>query len=195
MLSELDVINEMLSVLGEAPLNEIDEEHPLVPAAKRIMRIATYRIQSESWWFNREFVTLLPDPNTGEVLVPADAIRVDPQDRTWQLVQRGRRLYDPINSTYNIGANVPAVLIRLVPFADLPPTAQQVISLESQVEFNKAHDGDEVKLRLLLGKLGEVTRLLRAEHTRSIDVNLIKAPAHQRKMQFITGYRRRIHPW
>lgn len=195
MLSELDVVNEMLSVLGEAPLNEIDEEHPLVPAARRILRIATYRIQSESWWFNRETVTLHPDPDTGEVLVPPDAIRVDPQDRSWNLIQRGRRLYDPVNATYTIGEKVPAVLIRNLPFDDLPPSAQHAVSLEAQVEFNKAHDGDETKLRLLIGKQAEMARLLRAEHIRNVDANLINAPAHQRKLQFINGYRRRFHPW
>lgn len=195
MLSELDVINEMLSVLGEAPLNEIDEEHPLVPAAKRILRIATYRIQSESWWFNRELVTLHPDPTTGEVLTPADSIRADPQDRTWDLIQRGRRLYDTTNATYEIGKDVPVVLIRLIPFTDLPPTAQQVISLAAQVEFNKAHDADETKLRLLVSTLQEYTLRLRAEHTRNVDANLINAPAHQRKIQFIHGYARRFRPF
>ena len=187
MLQELDIVNEMLSTLGEAPLNELDEEHPLVPAARRIITIATYRLQSEGWWFNREHVTLHPDPTTGEVLTPADAIRADPRDRGLNFVQRGRRLYDPENATYNIGQEVPVVLIRNVPFADLPPTAQHVISLTAQVEFNKAYDGDETKVRMLTQALGQTTTLLRREHTRNVDTNLLDAPAHQRKINFIRG--------
>lgn len=192
MLSELDVVNEMLSTLGEAPLNEVDEEHPLVPAAKRIIRVATYRVLSESWWFNEERVTLQPDPTTGEVLTPTDTIRADPVDRSWNLVQRGRRLYDPNNATYNIGEPVPIILVRSIPFTDLPPTAQHYVSLLSQVMFNKAYDGDEVKLRTLAADMQQSLLMLRAEHIRNVDANLIKAPAHQYKMQFIRGFTRRI---
>lgn len=192
MLSELDVINEMLSTLGEAPLNELDEEHPLVPAARRIMRVATYRVLSESWWFNEERATLPHDPDTGEVLTPADTIRADPEDRSWVLVQRGRRLYDPLSGSYNIGKPVKVILIRSIPFADLPPTAQHYVSLLSQVTFNKAYDGDEVKLRTLAADMQQALLVLRAEHARNVDANLLKAPAHQYKMQFIRGFVRRV---
>lgn len=187
MLSELDVVNEMLSTLGEAPLNALDEEHPLVPAARRIIRIASYRLQAETWWFNQETVTLGNDPDTGEVLVPADAIRVDPSDRSWNLVQRGRRLYDPQNATYNIGKAVPSVLVRNIPFDDLPPTAQHVVSLTAQMEFNKSYDGDETKLSMLGAALNLARATLHAEHIRNVDANLLEAPAHQIKMNFIRG--------
>jgi len=192
MLSELDVVNEMLSTLGEAPLNALDDEHPLVPAARRIVRIASYRLQAEAWWFNQETITLNNDPNTGEVLLPSDAIRVDPSDRNWNLVQRGRRYYDPSNATYNIGEPVPSVLVRNVPFDDLPPTAQHVVSLTAQVEFNKAYDGDEVKLSMLGAALNLARATLHAEHIRNVDANLIEAPAHQAKINFIRGTSIRI---
>ena len=187
MLSELDVVNEMLSTLGEAPLNELDDEHPLVPAARRIIRIASYRIQAEAWWFNQEHVTLVNDPDTGEVLVPADAIRVDPKDRNWNLVQRGRRLYDPENATYNIGEPVPSVLVRNIPFDDLPPTVQHAVSLTAQVEFNKSYDGDETKLSMLGAALNLARASMHAEHIRNVDANLLLAPAHQAKLNFIRG--------
>lgn len=192
MLSELDVVNEMLSTLGEAPLNELDDEHPLVPAARRIIRIASYRIQAEAWWFNQETVTLVHDPNTGEVLVPSDAIRVDPSDRSWNLIQRGRRLYDPQNATYKINEPVPAVLVRNVPFDDLPPSVQHVVSLTAQVEFNKSYDGDETKLSMLGGALNLARMSMHAEHIRNVDANLLLAPAHQAKMNFIRGTSIRI---
>ena len=187
MLSELDVVNEMLSTLGEAPLNELDDEHPLVPAARRIIRIASYRIQAEAWWFNQEHVTLGNDPDTGEVLAPADAIRVDPKDRNWHLVQRGRRLYDPENATYNIGEPVPSVLVRNIPFDDLPPTVQHAVSLTAQVEFNKSYDGDETKLSMLGAALNLARASMHAEHIRNVDANLLLAPAHQAKLNFIRG--------
>lgn len=192
MLSELDVVNEMLSTLGEAPLNELDDEHPLVPAARRIIRIASYRIQAEAWWFNQETVTLVHDPNTGEVLVPSDAIRVDPSDRSWNLIQRGRRLYDPQNATYKINEPVPAVLVRNIPFDDLPPSVQHVVSLTAQVEFNKSYDGDETKLSMLGGALNLARMSMHAEHIRNVDANLLLAPAHQAKMNFIRGTSIRI---
>lgn len=192
MLSELDVVNEMLSTLGEAPLNELDDEHPLVPAARRIIRIASYRVQAEAWWFNQETITLSHDPRTGEVLLPSDAIRADPSDRSWNLIQRGRRLYDPQNATYNIGEKVPSVLVRNVPFDDLPPTVQHVVSLTSQVEFNKSYDGDETKLSMLGAALNLARAAMHAEHIRNVDANLLTAPAHQAKMNFIRGTSLRI---
>lgn len=190
-LTELDVVNEMLSTLGELPLNDLDEAHPLVPSCRRTLRISASVLQTESWWFNIETLTLNQNED-GEVLVPNDAIRADPIDRTWHLIQRGRKLYDPYNATYNIGENVAVNLVRDLAFDLLPPSAQQVVSLSAQLRFNKAYDGDETKIRLLAQEYGEAMKLLRAEHIRNMDVNILQRPSHQYTMNFINGSRRRI---
>lgn len=192
-LSELDVVNEMLGGLGEAPLNTLDEEHPLVPAARRTLRLAAAELQAQRWWFNSEFVTLAPDPSTGDVITPGDAISVDPVDPYDHLVQRGRRLYDPTNETYNIARSIRCKLVREIPYEDLPRIAQNLISTQAQFNFNKAYDGDRQKLSLLSDELARATAVLRAEHVSAMDVNLLETRSHLQKLNFIRGGTRRYY--
>lgn len=173
-MTELDVLNKMLATLGEAPLQDLDEEHPLVPAAKRQI-VATIGIElGRGWWFNRETVELHPDPHSGFVYVPGDTLSVDPAVTTSHLVQRGRRLYDTQNSTYSIAETVTVKLVRGLPFEDLPPNAQVLIAAEATVRFNLDYEGDRQKLEEAKAE-SRIARIeLGREEIRNTDVNLFR---------------------
>jgi hypothetical protein len=163
----------MLSTLGEAPLNSIEEDHPMVASGVRQLRVVSYREQAKGWWFNKETVTLQPDAATGEVFVPGDCISVDPTDPYTHLVQRGRRLYDPTKQTYKLPNSVPVNMTRFVPFDDLPPTAAVYIGTSAVLMFQKSYDADPNKTRQLVADRGEALVALNSEHIRSMDVNIL----------------------
>ena len=180
-LTELDVINEMLASLGESPLNTIDEDHPLVPAGRRLLRFASMREQAKSWWFNKELVTLSPDPLSGAIVTPMDSIRVDPCNSSLHYVQRGRRLYQPHAPAsvdkYKFTAAVECWLVRNIAFEDLPPTAQYLISCAAVMDFQKAYDADAQKFQQIQLDYRAALTNLNAEHIRSQNVNLLYRPS------------------
>ena len=54
-MTKLDIINDMLATIGEAPLNELDARHPHVAAGLRILDQKNREIQvngGAGWWFN-----------------------------------------------------------------------------------------------------------------------------------------------
>ena len=51
-LTTLDVVNDMLGLLGERRVNAIDEPHPLIPDALAKLDTASSTVQAVMWWFN-----------------------------------------------------------------------------------------------------------------------------------------------
>lgn len=181
-LTELDVINDMLASLGEAPLNSIEEDHPMVASGVRQLRVASYREQAKGWWFNKETVVLQPDVATQEIFVPGDCISVDPTDPFTNLVQRDRRLYDPSKTTFKFTVNVPVNMTRYVEFQDLPPTAAVYIGQCAVLMFQKSYDADPNKTKLLMMDKQEALMALNSEHIRNADVNLLNKASTAERM-------------
>jgi hypothetical protein len=59
-VTTLSIVNEMLGLLGELPINDLDAFHPVVPRALAALSTANATIQAKPWWFNTEFPTLAP---------------------------------------------------------------------------------------------------------------------------------------
>lgn len=186
-ITELDVVNECLASLGEVPLNSLDDEHSFVPAARRHLRLANGREQAKGWWFNRETVILTPDPQSNFIYVPEDTISVDPSSQWTHLVQRGRRLYDPLGAGYAIGKQVSVSLIRLIPFEELPPPAAAYISLCAQRDFQKAFDADRMKVEQIYKERQEAWVTLRAEDIRNVGANLLYKPSTMARFNALGG--------
>ena len=187
-LTQLDVVNDMLATLGEAPVNEISDGHPLVPTGVRMLSTANAREQTKSWWFNKELTDLAPD-NTGTIYLPTDTLRVDPQEPSLHYVQRGRRLYKPYapasEDKYKFSHTVRCWLVRLVPFEDLPPPAQMAFSFAAQLDFMKAYDADVNKFKEVQSQYQIALVTLNAENIRNQNTNLLKG--HRLLTQLDTG--------
>lgn len=175
--TQLDVCNDMLATLGEAPLNTLEDGHPLIPAMVRAISMANWREQSKAWWFNRELTTLNPD-NAGVIYLPSDTIRVDPSNPALDYVQRGRKLYQPYapptQDKYKFTSPVECWLVRCLPFEDLPAAAQTYVAYSAHLDFQRGYDGDPQKTDGLKLALRDAFLTLNAEHTRNLNINLLK---------------------
>jgi hypothetical protein len=138
-----------------------------------MLRVASFREQAKGWWFNRELTTLKPEPDTGFVFVPADAISVDPMEPSRSYVQRGRRLYNPATQSYKFTQEIKVQIIRNVPFGELPPSAAAFIGLTAVLAFQKTFDADSNKTKLLMNDLRDAYVTMNSEHIRAQDVNLL----------------------
>jgi len=172
-LTELDIVNDCLATLGEAPLNSLNEDHPLVAAGLKLLREATARVQAQGWWFNREVVTLQPDAGTGHIALPADFLSVDPSDRGQRYTERGRRLYDLERQSVLFDHPVNVAIIRLVRFRDLPWSAQDLVRAATVIRFVESYDADPQRIEQVRIDYVEAFRACNTEHTRFTQPNLL----------------------
>ncbi len=148
LTTELDAVNQMLDVIGEAPVTSVDDTG-LVDAAmaRDLLRRVSREVQGRGWHWNTDHdVELLPtSPLPGNVLVPVDALRIDPADPTVDAVARGNRLWDRKNLTFGWSQSVKVHIVRLLPFEDMPEAARSYIALRAARQFQDRRIGSETR--------------------------------------------------
>lgn len=169
MFSELDVVNACLATIGETPLVELEDDHPMVAAARQKMRQSNVAVMHRPWWFNTDIVTL-QTANDRFVYVPRDAVAVNVIDRA-DLTQRGRRLYNRFESTYEINGPLRTVVTRDLPYDDLPTPAQLHLLNHTVLAFQTDFDGDATKMQKLGRSVQESYVSLNTEHIRQVRLN------------------------
>jgi len=83
-------------------------------------------IQSQGWHFNTEYKYPLTPNTEGEIILPQSTLEcdIDPLFNSnagiTDYIQRGVRLYDRENRTYNIGRELKATMVNFLDWDDLP---------------------------------------------------------------------------
>lgn len=146
LTTELDAINTMLSIIGEAPVNSV-EDTGVVDAvmARQILQETTRQVQAQAWhWNTDKGVSLVPTfPTPGDVYLPANTLMVDAVDTTHDVVQRGSRLWDRRKNTFKFDHPVIVDIVRLLPFEDLPQNARHYIMVRAGRIFQDRVVGSE----------------------------------------------------
>ncbi|WP_043879574.1 tail protein [Azorhizobium caulinodans] len=146
LTTELDAINTMLSIIGEAPVNRV-EDTGLVDAvmARQILDETMRQVQSHGWhWNTDKNVVLVPSfPAPGDVYVPDNTLQVDAMDPSIDVVQRGNRLWDRRNNTFKFSVPVEVEIVRLLPFEELPQIARHYIMVRAGRIFQDRVVGSE----------------------------------------------------
>lgn len=189
-LTTLDVVNDMLGLLGERRVNAVDEPHPMIPNALAKLKSAGDAVQAVLWWFNTEYPTLQPQVGTGHILVPNDTAACDSLTQYPRLAVRGNRLYNLDDVTDVFTSPVRVRLHRVVPFEDCPPTVRAHIAAKAKLDFQKDFDGDTTKAQILMAEVKGTYADMHAEHTRNARANLLHRPSVITKLAQIVGGRR-----
>jgi len=144
--SELDAVNMMLQVVGESPIDTLDENTLIESGmALRVLRSESRALQLKGWHFNTdEHMTLLPHVTTGEIALPPTTLSITFQeaDKDGALVYRAGKVYDRRAQTFAIGRKVYADLVLLLPFEDMPEPARNFVSIRSCRRFQDSQLGD-----------------------------------------------------
>ncbi|MGE0175241.1 MAG: hypothetical protein AB7T49_20820 [Oligoflexales bacterium] len=146
LLTELEAVNVMLSVIGEAPINTLTGAATVdVIQAKAILSQVSREVQSAGWHFNMEKdYPLVPDIHQ-EIMLAANMVQVDAdQYPELDVVQRGLRLYNRKDHTFKFDKTVNAEVIFLLPFDEIPQTARQFIVIRAARIFQDRMVGSEV---------------------------------------------------
>lgn len=146
--SELEAINTMLSVIGESPISSLSDISSVADAvtAQSILSEVSRQVQTKGWHFNTEKdFELSPDAFSKEIVIPSNAIRVDPMgdDREVDAVQRGTRLYDRVNHTFQFTKSIKCDLVILLPFDQTPQAARHYITIKAARVFQSRTVGSE----------------------------------------------------
>jgi hypothetical protein len=143
--TELSAVNSILGSIGQAPVNTLGTltsynnqeiatyENPEVSFIYNILREVNVDVQNEGWVFNRENdVELSPETSTGFINYPADALRIDVSDnsfdRSTNIVKREGKLYDKVHKSYVFDKAIKVNIVRIYDFDDLPSVFQRYIT-------------------------------------------------------------------
>lgn len=132
-MTELEAVNLMLSVIGEAPVNQIEGAATAdVIQATSILNEVSRQVQSMGWHFNTEKnYPLVPDID-GHIALAANMVRVDADNEPEvDVVQRGTRLYNRKKHTFKFERTLKAEVVFLLDFTELPQVARQYIVIRA----------------------------------------------------------------
>jgi hypothetical protein len=145
LLTELEAVNVMLSVIGEAPVNTLEGAATVdVIQAKAILQQVSREVQSVGWHFNTEKdYPLLPDVN-GNIVLASNMVLVDADtEPDIDVAQRGNKLYDRKGHTFKFASSIKAEVIYLLAFEDLPQVARQFIVVRAARIFQDRMVGSD----------------------------------------------------
>ena len=143
-MTELESINTLLAVIGEAPISQFSDilanEITDSALAQRTLNEVNSDVQAEGWTFNTDNgVKVQPDQSL-EYPLPGNVLRITfapSQYADCQYVARGNRIWDRNAKTYKIAdAQSPQVIIAdtvvsKLEWDELPYQAQQYITIRA----------------------------------------------------------------
>jgi hypothetical protein len=150
--TKLDAVNTMLSAIGEAPVSSLSSGLIEAEIAETILNTVDREVQSMGWHFNTELNKSFAQDTAGEIILPADILRADATlaAQSPNLVQRGLKMYDRTNHTFNIGASAQLDIVVQLAFDDTPEVAKRYVILRATRIFqdrvvgsNTLHDFQE----------------------------------------------------
>ncbi len=135
--AELSAVNEILSSIGESPVNTLEGDANLdVVNARRLLGKVNRQLQAQGWTFNiDEEAVLTPDSYSGLISYMPDFLSVTAAGGT-PYVNRGGYLYDRLSRTDRFDAPISVKLIVQRSFEEMPEQFKALIVAKAAKEFN-----------------------------------------------------------
>lgn len=173
VINTLSAVNTCLGTLGELPVNGVDEDHPLVPAALAKLGQETAFLQADMWWFNVEYPTLFPDPVTKQIRLPSDCVGIDSLTANPRYAVRSGVLYNLDTGMNEFPSPMRVRMHRALPFDDMPLLARALVQARAARKFHADYDGDQAKMSRLVADEGAAYIVFNAEHIRNAKANML----------------------
>ena len=188
-----EVINHLLSVIGEDPVTSAESNHPSALIAKENINRVNKELQIQKWWFNTEYNLKLSPNGIGNILVPSGTLFIDPVSTTSNLVRRGEKMYNPITHTFIFTDPIYVDVVLLLDIEDIPESAANYVQHKAALDMYVNEDGDQVKTSKLEDRVAAAWTILREDYLRSADFNAYNRPSVREvmarsRMLGITGH-------
>lgn len=179
-MTKLEAVNEMLLAIGQAPVNTLDVAGIRdVSVASTILDNVSRELQSEGHRFNSFTTTMSLDVN-GHVLIPSDALQVDPSDVYVDGIPMVDpnddvlKLYDVQNETFVWDDEVKVDLVRLLAFEALPQHARRYIVAMAKLRFQASVVGSGLLNGLIEQEVGLAYASFRRAELLQGDHNILR---------------------
>lgn len=133
--TELEAVNEMLTTIGETPVETLDNLGFTDAAiARDVLRAVSREVQTVGWFFNTDEAYVFQPDLDGNVALPANLLKVRAGgDEERVLIQRGGKLYDRTNATFTFAADTPPTcfVVWFLDYETLPETARRLIAIRA----------------------------------------------------------------
>ena len=141
-MTELEAINTLLSVIGEAPVDALPsaQQNDITDAAlaRKTLTEVKRDVLAEGWSWNTDLNYPAQKNSNNEFLLPSDTLRVTfmPSSQPhMNYVQRGLKIYDKAKRRFDFGADVSEVvvneLVRNIKWDECPHAGQQYITIRA----------------------------------------------------------------
>lgn len=145
--SELEAVNTILSVIGESPISSLQEGAAVADAvlAQSTLSEVSRQVQTKGWHFNVDKGIKLLPTNSGEIILPANCLRVDSvaDDFGVDVAQRGNRLYNRTTHTFTFDGEITVDMVVLLPFDELPQAARHYVTIKAARVFQARTVGSD----------------------------------------------------
>lgn len=164
-LQLLEAINLILPKLGEHRVTRVDIKHPTIAIIVPEIENTLKALLLKGWWFNEFKYTGIPD-SEGYITLGSDAITFTPLVSEPFATLRNGKLYNPENLDYTWDAPVTGIVKQLIPFDEIPESAQQFVLYSACVDAFATDIGASQELSIWSGHATTAYSDLLAEHIR-----------------------------
>ena len=171
--SLVDAVNVLLTNIGEQPINSLTNQKQQ-EARMALMTLEEFQKdgQARGWSWNTEVdYPFAVDPITKEVTVPPNclAFQVNPYQWDNRFMVRGKRVYDRLNRTYQVGLDttiksIEATVIWMLSWDDSPEVFNRWTTIRSARVFStRVLGSDSVTQFTAVDEQAALTELQRVE--------------------------------
>ena len=183
LTSELEAVNRVLRMMGEAPVNSLEGQFGLARQAHDSLKETSRTVQAEGWSFNTDYErTLTRTAGTNEIELSSDIsrVKIDPYEYPDnEVVQRGLKLYDRRKNTSVFEEDLTADVTYILSWTDLPEHARQYIMVKAGRQLQDQILGSADLAQINLTMEAEAKALFMEEENNAGDHNMIRGnPNH-----------------
>ena len=175
--TELQAINTMLSFIGEAPVSSITGNIGTdVAVAVNILDETSMSVQSQGWFFNREFEVTQARDSDNKVPLDSNCVQAEasrPYQYLYQYTIRNGFLYDLKNHTdvFTYNPQIDKVLVQQ--FEHLPEYARRYIVVKASRRFAARYVGATELIKMAQLDEQEAHMAFEQADSRAMDANML----------------------
>lgn len=174
LITELEVINSVLSVAGDNPVQSLSEEYQPVFIIRKMINNISRDMQIKNYWFNTEYgVELISNNITNKITLPFNLLNFEPCDTRY--VARGVTVYDRVARTSIITETIKADISVHLEFDELPQVARKYIQAMCRKQYNNEYFGETAFKNDLLEEVKDALADLQKLNIENEDINIFKS--------------------
>jgi len=174
LITELEVVNSVLSVAGDNPIQSLSDTYQPTFIIRQMIKEESRKMQTKRYWFNSEYdFTLQPNTETNKITLPFNLLSFEPVKNKY--VARGLTVYNREDNTETITEDIVADISVFLEFDELPQEAREFIKSRCRQRYNNEFHGDNTLDAKLERELRDSKNELDKKNMENEDFNVFKS--------------------